>query len=333
VTEVSWSRCGGEDCIRLSEVASGARVVVRVPPAHMVGQLPPMAGRVVADRGDVCFVPRYAFVEGTTYSAVVDGVALADLTRLRPDRSHDTEVVGISPTAAEVPRNLLRLYVSFSAPMSEGRADRHVRLVDDAGDEILRALLPMDHELWDGARRRLTVLLDPARIKRGLVGHRESGYPLRPGTSFRLLVDSEFPDARGVPLRTGAERRYAVGDDERRRVDPQDWALSAPTAGTSDELRADFDRPLDPGLLARCLRVMGPPGDAVEGTGRIGPEGRSWCFSPLHAWTPRPHALVVDPALEDLAGNSVVRVFDRDVTRAADEPRDGTPVILAFEPR
>jgi hypothetical protein len=43
--------------------------------------------------------------------------------------------------------------------------------------------------------------------------------------------------------------------------------------------------------------------------------------------------LVVDPALEDLAGNSVTRVFDRDLTRPGDEPREARAVTLPFRPR
>ena len=95
-----------------------------------------------------------------------------------------TRVTGIYPTAAEVPSNLLRLYVWFSAPMSEGCAAEYVRLARDDGGNIAGALLPTEHELWDAARRRLTVLLDPARIKRGLVGHQEVGYPLRAGRAI-----------------------------------------------------------------------------------------------------------------------------------------------------
>ena len=110
-----------------------------------------------------------------------------------------TEVTGIYPTAAEVPRNLLRFYVWFSAPMSQGCAAGHVRLARDDGEHIAGALLPAEHELWDAARRRLTVLLDPARIKRGLAGHQEAGYPLRSGEPFRLIIGSGFRDAGDSP--------------------------------------------------------------------------------------------------------------------------------------
>ena len=85
----------------------------------------------------------------------------------------------------------------------------HVRLVDAEGATLVGALLPTEYELWDPERRRLTVLLDPARIKRGLVPHRAIGYPLREGTSVTLVVDAEFPDAVG-PAAAG-RARHAPG--------------------------------------------------------------------------------------------------------------------------
>jgi hypothetical protein len=333
VTEATWSRYGGEDCIRVAGLAADAEVRVRPRTAVVVGELPPMAGRLVRDEGDVCFVPRFAFVDGTPYTVLVDGAAAAVLVRPRAERPATTEVLEIQPTATEVPRNLLRLYVSFSAPMSEGDAVRHVRLVDDDGDPLTGALLPTEHELWDAGRRRLTVLLDPARIKRGLVAHRQIGYPLQPGVPFRVVVDAGFRDAAGSPLRAGGERRYEVGDEEHRRVEPDRWAVTAPPSHTVEPIVVTFDRPLDHGLLARCLRVVGPDGELVDGTRAVGAQGRDWRMTPRSAWTPAAHQLVVDPILEDLAGNSIRRIFDRDLTRPDQDPGGAGPVTLTFRPR
>ena len=333
VAAVSWSRYGEEDCLRIGGLAPDADVRVRAGTTAVVGELPPMAGRLVRDGDATCFVPRFAFLDGTTYTVVVDGTTAAVMVRPRPDGPSTTGVLAIRPTATEVPRNLLRFYVQFSSPMSEGFAAVHVRLVDDAGAWVAGALLPTEHELWDPAHRRLTVLLDPARIKRGLAPHREVGYPLRAGTSFRLVVDEGFLDARGMPLRARAERRYDVQDDERRHVDPDNWSLTPPSSRTRDPLVVVFDRSLDHGLLARCLHVFDAHGRPVEGTPAIGPWERSWEFVPAAEWPPAPHRLVIDPVLEDLAGNSVSRVFDRDLARAEDEPRDAGAVTLVFDPR
>ncbi|HWD23944.1 MAG TPA: hypothetical protein VG368_00625, partial [Acidimicrobiales bacterium] len=207
-------------------------MTVRPKAAVVIGELPPMAGKLVREGDELCFVPRFAFVEGTTYAVVVEGVTAALLLRPRPRRPATTEVLEIYPTTTEVPCNLLRLYVRFSAPMSEGYAARHLRLVDGAGNAMVGALLPMEHELWDGRRSRLTVLLDPARIKRGLVGHDQVGYPLKSGAPFRLVVDDGLRDARGIPLRAPAERRYEVGGEERRRVEPDGWVLNVPSRHT-----------------------------------------------------------------------------------------------------
>ncbi len=291
-----------------------------------------MAGRLVRDGAGACFIPRFAFLDGTTYTVTVEGAVAATLVRARPDRMATTEVAGIRPTSARVPRNLLRLYVWFSAPMSEGYAAGHVRLADDNGCTIAGALLASDYELWDSTRRRLTVLLDPARIKRGLADHRTAGYPLRSGEPFRLVVDGGFRDARGLPLRAGTQRRYEVGGDERRHVDPRNWVLTVPRAGTFEPVRADFGRPLDHGLLTRCLRVTGPHGQLIDGAPQIGGEELSWQLVPHQAWASGSHQLIVDPALEDLAGNSVSRVFDRDLAHPEDQPRPAQPVPLAFRP-
>jgi hypothetical protein len=275
--------------------------------------LPAMAGTLVADSGDICFVGRYGFVEGTTYVVEVDGTVGAMLEQPRIERERTTKVESIRPTAREVPRNLLRFYVMFSAPMSEGLAAQHVRLVDDAGDPIEGALLSLEQELWDGDRCRLTVLLDPARIKRGLVAHGAIGYPLRLAEPFTVLVDEAFLDARGAPLHKSARRRYEVGGDERRRVDPEQWTMTLPGAHTLDPLIVRFDRPLDDGLLARCLRVIGAGDGSVNGDVGIGAEERSWRFAPKQEWEPGGYELLVDGILEDVAGNSVRRVFDREL--------------------
>ena len=89
----------------------------------------------------------------------------------------------------------------------------------------------------------------------------------------------------------------------------------------------------EPGLLDRCLRVVGPDGRAVDGPSAVGDEERSWRLTPDHPWVAGDHQLVVDPVLEDLAGNSVRRVFDRDLTRAEDEPEESGPVTITFRPR
>ena len=141
----------------------------------------------------------------------------------------------------------------------------------------------------------------------------------------KTIVGSGFLDAQGLPLRAPAQRRYHTGGEERRHVDPGSWVLTVPSAGTSEPLRVTFDRPLDHGLLARCLHVSGPDGRLVDGTPSTGRGEQSWQLVPPQTWAAGSHQLIVDPVLEDLAGNSVSRVFDRDLDRREDQPRQARP--------
>jgi hypothetical protein len=317
--------------IRLRGRAPETEVRVR-PAIGAADDLPPMAGSVIREGEDLLFVPRFPFVPGTAYTVYVDAIAAATLTRPREQRPAATQVLEIYPTAPRIPRNLLRCYVQFTGPMSRGYAADHVRLVDDGGKTVKGALLPADHELWDADRTRLTVLLDPARIKRGLISHRQDGYALRSGTSIRLLVDEGFRDAYGEELAAAGLRRYSVGNDELRPIDPSQWTVTIPRRGSREPLTVEFDRPFDHGLLAHSLRVAGSDGLPVLGTTATGSREQSWQLTPDQSWQHTSHLLSVDPALEDVAGNSVARVFDRDLSRPEDRPRPAGPVTVPFRP-
>src|SRR4029079_8667843 len=119
-------------------------------------------------------------------------------------------------------------------------------------------------------------------------------------------------------LRASASRRYEVGPAVRSPVDPRAWDCEPPVEGSHDLLSVTFDRPLDGALLAHCLTILDAAAERVPGHASVGPEERSWHFEPLTPWQPTPYTIRVDSRLEDLAGNSLTRLFDRDLTRSGD---------------
>ena len=246
--------------------------------------------------------------------------------RLPAARAEPTaRVLAIYPSGDRLVRNQLKLYVQFSTSMSEGQAARHVRLVRADSGEAIESPFVAEPELWDRERRRLTLLFDPGRLKRGLRSHEEAGYPLQEGVPVRVVVDEGFRDATGAPLRERFEQRYEVEGDLRARVDPRNWECRLPAAGTTDALRVRFDRPLDHALLQHALDVTDDAGRPVPGRPEIGAAERSWTFTPAAPWQAGEYRLAIDPRLEDLAGNSLARVFDRDLERdaaPADPARD-----------
>ena len=350
-----WAQRDGRDCLKiggwteaelreLSGLDAGAlsrRLAVypseALPEGGDRSVSPPMAGRFLVQDGAVWFVPRFPFADGVSYSLLFKsagdaaGADVREIRRPPAEASPNTEVVAVYPTAAELPVNLLRVYVHFSAPMSEGWAARAMRVSrEDTGQALEDVFLPPEPELWDAQRMRLTMLLDPGRIKRGLVPNLEFGYPLVEGTAVRIAIDPAFRDAAGQPLRAGAERSYRIGPALRSRIDPNAWRLTAPAAGSRAALRVKFDRPLDHGLLQHCLSVRDAAGGNVGGVAEIGEGERSWRFTPDGPWEAGEHQVVVEPRLEDVAGNSPARVFDRDVTKPEDAPGEWEAVAVGF---
>ena len=312
------------DALRMTGVPADGRERVRVVAEDLLdgrgdASLSQSPGAWRAEGDVVTFVPRFAFVPGRRYAVVVDGAVLGVLERPRPAERSDVHVVGIFPSGAIVPRNLLRLYVGFSGPMRDGGAGG-VRF-----DGLTDTFLPMSEELWDPGRTRLTLFLDPARIKRGLVSHRARGYPLEIGARVTLVVDG-MQDETGAPV-DRHEVELEVGPDLRHRLDPTAWQVSSPAATTREPLVVHFDRPLDHALLQRTISAP------VPGQAEVGPAETSWRFTPAEPWAPGTDELVIDTVLEDPAGNSLRRAFDRDLADPRDDPRDEAAVRLPFHVR
>ena len=296
------------------------------------GKRPAIIGRTEVVDGRIRFEPRFPFAPGVSYRVVVDTGALARLggdETLTSDSDPEgvvehrfaiptaakqptTRVVAVHPSAERLPSNLLRWYVELSAPMEAGSALEHVRLLDESGREVTGAFLALDQELWDPERRRLTLLHDPGRVKRGVRTNVESGAPLVAGRRYRLVIDSEWRDGNGAPLTSGFEHAFEVVDADRESPDPSRWRVTPPGAGTRADLRVAFAEPLDHALASHMLSVRRVGGTTLPGTAALAAGDSVWSFTPLSPWVAGDYVLRVSSALEDVAGNSVARVFDAD---------------------
>ena len=88
----------------------------------------------------------------------------------------------------------------------------------------------------------------------------------------------------------------------------------------------------DHALVARCVSVTMADGQTVDGVATVDAAQRTWSFTPARPWTSSPHQLVVRAVLEDLAGNSVARVFDRELADGTHDPIDVDRISVAFAP-
>jgi hypothetical protein len=291
---------------------------------------PPMLGDYSVEGGMLSFRPRWPVAAGIR---VHGSFHLPGVTPVEVDFEPaavaasvaSTRVEHVYPTASELPENTLRLYVYFSAPMRRGEAWQHIQLLDEKGARVNFPFLELDQELWDPGNTRLTVLFDPGRIKRGLLPLNESGPNLMEGRNYTLVIDHEWKDANGQALVSDFKKAFHVTAAARTAVEPAEWHITAPAAGSREPVVVRFPRPLDYALALRTISVAG-----VAGAAQVSAEETEWRFTPKAPWSAGEFRLVIDTALEDVSGNRVGRAFDVDTFTEVSKKITSQTVTLVF---
>ena len=302
---------------------------------------PPVLGEYAVVDATVRFTPSFPFDEGRRYQvrfdpgrlpgAPADAGRVVEATVGRPPSSAtaSTSVTRVYPGGDEIPENLLRMYIEFSAPMGRKSGVEYIKLLDSAGGEITGAVLPLEYEFWSPDHTRFTVFFDPGRVKKGILPNRQMGRPLETGRSVTLAVSREWRDAHGLPLQEEFRRTFRVGAPAERPIDPASWRVEAPAAGTRDGVNVTFPKPLDHGLLMRALGVR-LNGQAVDGAITIEPGETRWVFTPADPWRAGAYQLLALDILEDPAGNQIGRAFEVANARAVDKGPEPKTITLPF---
>lgn len=304
--------------------------------------LPAMIGsyRVVSET--LCFEPQFPLEPGVTYratfrparlpSAGKRGVAMVASSFRVPSRpaSSTTVVREIYPTANVLPENLLKFYVHFSAPMRRGHIYDHIHLRDDAGKAIELPFLEIDEELWDPGMTRLTLIIDPGRIKRGVRPLEEIGPALESGKRFTLEIAETWRDAGGNPLRAPFRKSFTVGTPDRDPPDPATWRITAPRRGTREPLIVQFPEPMEHALAGRMIHVANGSGGSIAGKAELSDHEQRWVFVPQDVWKDTTGKLAVETTIEDLAGNNIGKPFEVDMVETAPHRLTRATVTLDF---
>jgi len=293
------------------------------------GDVPPVMGTYSQEGGSLVFRPRFALTPGLIVRAVLKlpGKPPVESTFKIPasNIAASTRVQQVYPSINVIPVNQLKFYIEFSAPMQRGEAWRRIHLLDDKETPVELPFLEIDQELWDRETKRLTVLFDPGRIKRGLDSLAEAGPALEEARSYTLAVDREWRDASGAPLQQGFRKAFRAGPPDRTPLDPANWQITAPAAHTSEPVAIQFPEPLDYALLLRLIRV-----ENVQGSVSAGSNETEWRFVPREPWRPGDYRVIIDTALEDLAGNRIGRAFDVDTFERVTRKVERTTISLPF---
>lgn len=295
---------------------------------------PAMLGQYHIEDGRVRFTPMFPLDKGRQYHVVFSPAGTLPVTAAvslpAPDTTPTTMVAQVYPTADMVPENQLRLYVHFSAAMGLRGGLDFVHLLDDAGQEVKDPFLPLDAEFWNGDRTRYTVFFDPGRQKRGIPVIEGMGRSLTAGKAYTLVIDSQWRDGNGLPLKEVFRRTFRVGPADEQPLDPKAWKIFPPAADAVAALRIVFPEPLDHGLLLRALGVLGINRRPMEGEVTVGANELEWSFTPDDPWKPGTYNIVAFASLEDLAGNRIGRAFEVDQFDRTDSSAEPERTLIPF---
>lgn len=292
---------------------------------------PAMLGEYEIAGSEIRFTPMFPLDPGRPYHVRFAPANLtATLALPASTRQPSTVVSYVYPSGDVVPENQLRMYIHFSAPMGSRGGIDYVRLLDARGDAVVDPFLPLDAEFWNDDRTRYTVFFDPGRQKRGITPNVQMGRSLVPGQRYTLVVDREWRDANGLPLKESFRREFTVRAADEQPLDPKTWRIAAPAAATRDALVVSFPEALDHGLLLRAMGVTSS-GNAIAGDIAITDHETRWSFTPRDPWRAGGYQLLVLGMLEDLAGNRIGRAFEVDQFDRADRSAEPERIVIPFQ--
>jgi hypothetical protein len=246
------------------------------------------------------------------WRALLVGMTLATTVQVASAGQPVPRVVLVQPSAAEVPANLLRLSIVFTASI-EGEVLPRIALSHADGRVLEEPFL--QQELWSPDGKVLTLLLHPGRVKTGLVAREQWGPIMRTGDDVVLTFD-------GRPI-----KRWHVGPEDVNGPVASAWKLSHVRAGSRQPLTVTLDGPID-GRDVDYLAIIDADDHLVDGQPDLRDGETTWTFTPDATWKTGQYRLIVRGTLEDPSGNRLGGHFETPISSPQPSASDA---VIAFQ--
>jgi len=280
------------------------------------GTIPVQGNHIV--KGDyLIFSPFFPFERGITYAVrtkLVDPdntYSYQSFLLAKNQILDQAKVVEIYPSGPQLPENLLRFYIYSNTPMKKGNALKYIHLTNAAGKIDAHAFMEFKQELWSPDGKRLTILFDPGRIKRGVSTNRELGPALVEGTSYQLTISGDWQDVYGQELLAEITKEFTVVQPHRQQLNAEEWEIHKPTVNTYESLRIVFDRTIDHALAQSMIQIEDEENNLISGCWETLEQERQIQFIPDKTWQSGKYQIIIDGRLEDVAGNNLYAPLDQ----------------------
>ncbi len=292
-------------------------------------------GQYTRDGDYLVFKPYFPFERGMTYvvrtenSNPTSTYSYQSFQIGKKKKLEEAKVVSIYPSASQLPENLLRFFIYFNTPMKKGQALKHIQLVDGDGNVDDHAFMEFKQELWSADGKRLTLLFDPGRIKRGVSTNRLRGPALQQGKQYKLSILDTWQDVYGQELSAKTSKDIEVVNAYRQHLKVIDWRLQKPRVNSLDSMTIHFDRIIDHALIQSMIKLEDGTNKAVAGFWEVLAEERIIRFLPEKKWKKGNYRIVIDSCLEDVAGNNFQNLLDHNKTDKENNSEDYQ--VVAFK--
>lgn len=272
--------------------------------------------------GRIVFTPVVPFTGGLSYLIRYGHHDIATFNVPFDTTYSDPELLGIYPSSDTVPENLLKMYFTFSEPMMEGKSASQVFVIRNETDTLRNVFLDLTPELWNAESTVLTLWIDPGRVKRDLIPNKMLGKPIEQSSNYKVVVERHWRSQQGARTKKDYLKLVHVGkrDDEMPSVDK--WRIRAPKSETFDTLYVEFNESIDFKLMTDAIHVIDSERRLLDCVKLPGRHEKMLLIVPITNWKQGIYSLMVEPRLEDLAGNNLTRLFDRDLLQEPGEPGD-----------
>ena len=306
---------------KVGENLAPSEIIIFGPYHKATKSITPMPGEYRYDHDEtpsfLTFTPHQRISEDILYAAqeLVSGqITEYDHSFWYPD-ADTTKILICPPDEMELPANHLKFYIHFSRPMRPTESWEHFSLKDLSTGELVPR--PFRHiDLWDEQNRRLTLWFHPGRQKTGVNLNEDLGGILIAGHNYQLLIDPEWKTQTGRPLDLSVKKKYAftVIDADHKQPNPNKWELTPPTADTIEPLIISFGEMLDFATAGKAITTCSSNETLIEFSQQADWDGTRVKIFPSKPWAAGDYTIAINPRLEDLAGNSLERPFEVDLS-------------------
>jgi len=280
----------------------------------------PIQGQHIREGNYLIFKPYFPFESGMIYVARTkknnshSDYSFHSFQIGKKKKIEESKIISIYPTASQLPENLLRFYIYFNTPMKKGEALKHIQLTDEAGNVDNHTFMEFKQELWSSDDKRLTILFDPGRIKRGVTTNIKEGPALIEGKRYKLSISGTWQDVYGQKLSTKTTKEFEVINAYRHHMKVADWVVNKPRTNNNDTLTIHFDRILDHALIQSMFKLEDEENNLMDGYWEILEKEQLVQFIPKYKWEKGNYRIVIDGRLEDISGNNLQNLLDHTKT-------------------